>query len=325
MILAEKIIDERKKNGWSQEELADKLGVSRQSVSKWEGAQSVPDLQRILEMSRIFGVSTDYLLKDDVEDRGASEGSDSDNTSRRVSLEEANTFLSENKTFASKISLGVLLCVSCPVPLLIILALREAGLLTLGENAAAGIGTVILLAMVAASLIFFIPAGIAMSKWGWLEKEIFDTEYGVEGMVKDRSSKFQSKFVSSITGGVVLILAGVMAVVIGAVAAPENNALILGLVTLLMACIATGTFMITRVGIVKDGFSKILQEEDYSVSAKTNKPLKIIAPVYWMTVTAGYLLWSFLTNNWGLTWIVWPIAGILFGALSVILRGIHED
>ena len=325
MILAEKIIDERKKNGWSQEELADKLGVSRQSVSKWEGAQSVPDLQRILEMSRIFGVSTDYLLKDDVEDRGASEGSDSDNTSRRVSLEEANTFLSENKTFASKISLGVLLCVSCPVPLLIILALREAGLLTLGENAAAGIGTVILLAMVAASLIFFIPAGIAMSKWGWLEKDVFDTEYGVEGMVKDRSSKFQSKFVSSITGGVVLILAGVMAVVIGAVAAPENNALILGLVTLLMACIATGTFMITRVGIVKDGFSKILQEEDYSVSVKTNKPLKIIAPVYWMTVTAGYHLWSFLTNNWGLTWIVWPIAGILFGALSVILRGIHED
>lgn len=64
MILADKIIEERKRNGWSQEELAEKLGVSRQSVSKWEGAQSVPDLQRILEMSRIFGVSTDYLLKD---------------------------------------------------------------------------------------------------------------------------------------------------------------------------------------------------------------------------------------------------------------------
>ena len=50
MILADKIINERKKLGWSQEELADKLSVSRQSVSKWEGAQSVPDLQRILEM-----------------------------------------------------------------------------------------------------------------------------------------------------------------------------------------------------------------------------------------------------------------------------------
>ena len=72
MILAEKIMEERKKNGWSQEELADKLGVSRQSVSKWESAQSIPDLQRILEMSRLFNVSTDYLLKDEEESHPAS-------------------------------------------------------------------------------------------------------------------------------------------------------------------------------------------------------------------------------------------------------------
>ena len=65
MILADKIIELRKKNGWSQEELAEKVGVSRQSVSKWEGALSVPDLDKILLMSRIFGVSTDYLLKDE--------------------------------------------------------------------------------------------------------------------------------------------------------------------------------------------------------------------------------------------------------------------
>ena len=51
MILAEKISEERKKNGWSQEELAEKLSVSRQSVSKWESGQSVPDLNRILEMA----------------------------------------------------------------------------------------------------------------------------------------------------------------------------------------------------------------------------------------------------------------------------------
>ena len=44
MILADKIIDLRKKNGWSQEELAEQLGVSRQSVSKWESGMSVPDL-----------------------------------------------------------------------------------------------------------------------------------------------------------------------------------------------------------------------------------------------------------------------------------------
>ena len=65
MMMADKIIEQRKKNGWSQEELADRLHVSRQSVSKWEGAQSVPDIDKILQMSRLFGVTTDYLLKDD--------------------------------------------------------------------------------------------------------------------------------------------------------------------------------------------------------------------------------------------------------------------
>lgn len=68
MILADKIINLRKKNGWSQEELAEKLGVSRQSISKYESAQSIPDLDKILKLSEIFGVTTDYLIKDELEE-----------------------------------------------------------------------------------------------------------------------------------------------------------------------------------------------------------------------------------------------------------------
>lgn len=68
MILADKIVSLRKKAGWSQEDLAEKLGVTRQSVSKWEGAQSVPDMDKVVMMSRLFGVSTDFLLKDELEE-----------------------------------------------------------------------------------------------------------------------------------------------------------------------------------------------------------------------------------------------------------------
>ena len=64
MLLSEKIMSLRKRNGWSQEELAQQLGVSRQSVSKWESMASMPDIQKIMAMSEFFGVSTDYLLKD---------------------------------------------------------------------------------------------------------------------------------------------------------------------------------------------------------------------------------------------------------------------
>ncbi|MGN1031293.1 MAG: helix-turn-helix domain-containing protein, partial [Butyricicoccaceae bacterium] len=53
----------RKKWGFSQEELAGKIGVSRQAVSKWESGQSVPDLEKIVQLSELFGVTTDYLIK----------------------------------------------------------------------------------------------------------------------------------------------------------------------------------------------------------------------------------------------------------------------
>ena len=94
MIFADKLIQLRKKAGWSQEELAEQMNVTRQSVSKWEGAQSVPDLEKMLRLSELFSVSTDYLLKDGIEGEGGSIPPDEVSALRRVSLEEANAFLS---------------------------------------------------------------------------------------------------------------------------------------------------------------------------------------------------------------------------------------
>ena len=63
MIFAEKLIQLRKKSGWSQEELAEQMGVSRQSISKWEGAQSIPDLEKIIRLAKLFSVSTCFWMK----------------------------------------------------------------------------------------------------------------------------------------------------------------------------------------------------------------------------------------------------------------------
>ena len=64
MNLAEKLQQLRKRNNLSQEQLAEKLGISRQSISKWESEQSAPEIDKIVQLSEIFGVTTDYLLKD---------------------------------------------------------------------------------------------------------------------------------------------------------------------------------------------------------------------------------------------------------------------
>ena len=63
MILADKIIRLRKKNGWSQEELADKMNISRQAVSKWERDLSFPDISSIPKLAEIFEVSVDELIQ----------------------------------------------------------------------------------------------------------------------------------------------------------------------------------------------------------------------------------------------------------------------
>lgn len=66
MELKDKILKLRKTKGFSQQELADQLGVSRQSISKWELGESSPDINNIITLSEVFNVSTDYLLKEDI-------------------------------------------------------------------------------------------------------------------------------------------------------------------------------------------------------------------------------------------------------------------
>lgn len=65
MKLQDKIIQLRKSKGWSQEDLAEKLNVSRQAVSRWENGSALPDANNIFQLSKLFGVTADYLLNDD--------------------------------------------------------------------------------------------------------------------------------------------------------------------------------------------------------------------------------------------------------------------
>ena len=101
MIFADKLIALRKKSVWSQEELAEKLGVTRQSVSKWEGAQSVPDIDKILQLSHLFGVTTDYLLKDELGEPEYTAGDDAP-ALRKVTLAQANDYLTQAHANAPK-------------------------------------------------------------------------------------------------------------------------------------------------------------------------------------------------------------------------------
>lgn len=324
MILAEKIIEERKKMGWSQEELADKLGVSRQSVSKWESAGSVPDLQRLLQMAEIFGVSTDYLLKDDLENDPShsvlSENVVPVEPIRRVSMEEANAFLNMKKKGAPIVANATALCIISPVLVIILAAMAEGNIYGVSEGLATGVGCTFLFIAVAVAVFMFITFGIEESRMEHLERDIFETEYGVAGMVRERKKNYEQIFAKGIAIGVVLCIISVIPVIIaGAIGAEDYVCAIL--VGVLLLFIAVGVNMIIRVSMVKSSYDTLLQEGEYSIEEKrTNSKLYALSGVYWSVITAGYLAWSFITWRWDFTWIVWPVAGVLFAAISGIAK-----
>ncbi|MCM1100766.1 MAG: helix-turn-helix domain-containing protein [Clostridium sp.] len=327
MILADKIIMLRKRNGWSQEELADKLDISRQSVSKWESGSSIPDLDKIIKMSGLFGVSTDYLLKEEIEEIPQGEGLSSDETPesprRRISLEEAENFLDRTKEFAHMIGLGVALCICSPIVLIVWGGSAELGLTRASSDLAEGIGVMVLLGMVAIAVIIFILQGIHYDKFDWLEREILAPEYGVEGMVSKRKENYVSTFGVCIAVGVGLCILSVIPLcVIGSMGAAGEEMEMWG-VGIFLVTVAVAVYLFVRAGIIHDSFDKLLQTDDYSVEKKKMRKesrLSIIAGIYWSLVVAAYLLWSFVTRTWHTTWIIWPVAGVLWAAVAGVVR-----
>ena len=319
MILGEKIMELRKKNGWSQEELAGKLKVSRQSVSKWESAMSVPELDKVLQLSEIFEVSTDYLLKDDKEEDYVP-GNPETAAMRKVTMEEAQEFIRVRKEASLWIPAGVAACILSPAPLFLLLGMWEEGRLMISEDMASGIGFALVLLIVAAAVGNFILTGMKLGKYEWMEKEEFELCYGIAGMVKERQEAEAAGFSRKIAVGVIFcILSGVPLFLLSVLNGNET-AQTGGLVFLLLM-VAAGVYLLTSAGIRKGSYEQLLQEGDYTREAKeASRIIGRIAAVYWCVVTAVYLGWSFLTGNWHSSWVMWPVAGILFGAIAGVVK-----
>lgn len=316
MILADKLIRLRKKNGWSQEELAEKMNVSRQAVSKWEGAQTIPDLEKILLLGELFGVTTDYLLKDEIENEDYTDGI-SDPGVRKITLAEANEYLELRKSAAKRIAIATMLSIVSIIPLLLLGVASENPSFFLSEESACGIGLVAMFPIVAIAVAIFIRVGFASAPYEFIEKEPFETEYGVIGLVKDAQKKYRSTYTKyNYIGSCVCILSPVPLL---SAAFVDNDFLtvIMLAVTMLIAGIGAMFFIVS--GVRWASMQKLLKEGEYDPTEKKKSKLKeTVGVVYWVVAAAIFLCWSFITNDWQRSWIVWPVAGVLFVAVMMI-------
>lgn len=330
MILAEKIINLRKKNGWSQEELAEKLGVTRQSISKYEGAQSIPDLDKILKLSEIFGVTTDYLIKDELEEEEYAPSqmqeneSESDRSVHKVTMEMANEYLQIIDWSAGKTAFATMLCILSPIVLLMLGAMSEMPDYHISENAAAGIGICVLIVLIAIAVTIFILCGMKTKKYEFMEKEDIETAYGVSGMVKEKRDAYHSPYVTQLVIGITCCICSVIPL-FGTLAVSESDFYMVSAVCMLLALVAIGTYFIVRSAAKMNAMNQLLEEEDYTRQKKhENKKMSGPVMVYWLIATAIYLAWSFTTNDWDRTWIIWPVVGVLFPAFYAIVNGIRK-
>ena len=318
MILADKIIRLRKKNGWSQEELAEKINVSRQAVSKWESAQTVPDLEKILMLGALFGVTTDYLLKDEIESEEFSSGGE-DSAVLRLTLAEANEYLAWEEKSSLRIAAATFLCVFSPIPLVFLAGAAEAAKYGVTENMATLAGITMLFLLIAAAVAVFISCGFKSEPYKFLEKEMFDTEYGVTGMVSERQKAYRPTYVRCNIIGIVLCVLSPVPVVAGAMTGDEFLTVVTVCVLLLL--VAVGAAFLVAAGVRWSGMQKILQSGDYApAEKKRNEREAALSAVYWTLATAAYLGWSFTTGDWKNTWIVWPVAGVLYAAVLNLYR-----
>lgn len=323
MILADKIIKLRKVNGWTQEEFAEKMNVSRQAVSKWEGGQTIPELDKILMLGELFGVTIDYLVKDDITVEEFTDSA-SDSGARKVTLKDANEYMELRKKASIRIAIATLLCIVAVFPLLLLGAASEVPSFGLSENLACGIGLIALFPIVTAAIVIFVRVGFASAQYEFIEKEPFYTECGVVDSVKDAQKKYRSTYVKYCCIGTCICVLSPVPLLCAAFTEKEFLMVVMLTVTMLLAGIGAMFFIIS--GVRWASMQKLLKEGEFTPVEKTKSRVReTVSTIYWLTATAIFLGWSFITDDWHHSWIVWPIAGVLFAAIMAICNLFAEN
>ena len=321
MDFSEKIAMLRRQKNWSQEELAEKLMVTRQAVSKWESAQSMPDLDKIVQLSELLGVSTDYLLKSD---RDAPEAETPQRTqekasARRVTREEVSRFLTLQESTAPKISLGVALCVWSPIVLIGLTALGSVFHVKIPDSVAGGSGLCVLLVMVAAAVALFLTSGTKLKEFEYFEHDPVALDADARELARKQEAAQAEECARLTTIGVVLCIISVVPIFavmcVGRMLDGYDSLAVCALLLLVgIACL-----LLVRAGSMRGAVDKLLEQGDYTRESKAkSRVVGAISAAYWLVVTAIFLFYTFGPNGNGqpqYSWFIWAVGGVLYGAL----------
>lgn len=237
-----------------------------------------------------------------------------------VTYEEAKNYIEESRAAAPKTALGVLLCIISPVTLLLLIGLKELGVVGVKEELLIAAGLVVLICLVATGVLHFIRYTSKLEKYEYLKFNVFELDYKAEEMVRNIQKQDELTYKAAVSISVVCYILSALPVIVTPLVS-EIDGLSVIAVTITLIIVALSTYNLINKSSYYEPCNVLLQQGDYSVRSKSNKTFQTVSKVYWCVVVAVYLGYSFITNNWAMSWIIWPVAGVLFGAIKAISEG----
>lgn len=296
MSFGENLQSLRKKHSVTQEELADELQVSRQTVSKWEQDACYPEMDKLIALCKRFSVTMDSLVQGKIE-ADAQETLPAPPAVSRVEYDR------RIKTFALAIASGV-----CLILLGVALLIGELALEEGYGFALSPLGTVLLIACIAVAVGIFVWFGMRHETF---LKNVNPADYQYE---KEEVAKHDKLFAAAITAGVSLLLTGILLIVLFS---EKGEALTLAITALFFVLIAFAVFLFIYFGIQHDKFHGKLQSGNRPQD-KAEKICGAVCTCIMLSATIVFLLLGFLINLWHPAWVAFPVGGILCAIVSAI-------
>ena len=300
----------RQQRNMTQEQLAMLLGVSRQSVAKWESGQSTPEVDKLLKMSELFGCTIDELVSDDLSMRTVAP---TEILPEGAPVEDVCGYDEHMKKFAFGIATGVGIII-----LGIAISVLIAALVP--EPVSEALVTACVLAFVAIGLAFILPAGINHASFAKAHPFVEDFYTPQQKEAEHRS------FAMKLTAGIALILIGVIVVSVSDVTANEQLQEIAA--SMLLALVAAGVWLIVH-GSIIHGLSDVASYNNERADEqweRDNPRVDHVCGIIMLIATAIGLLLLFggaaFANKVALSffWVSWLIGGIGCGIATLVMR-----
>ena len=278
--------------GTTQEQLAEVLGVSRQSVSKWENGSSFPEMETLIRICDLYDTDLDTLLRGDVE---------ADQVSDCAHYDQFMTRFARRIAFSVG---GIIAGISFMILLFLITDIPEV------------LPVSFFLLVIAIAAVVLVASGIQYDQF--CKKYPILTDFYTE----QEKDSFHQKFIWYIAGGVGAVLFGVVMLVMAFAFLPEREPYesIMGATFLLFIAGAVTSFIYA--GIMDDKYKIEKYNRHNNPTPEEKKKDNLIGTIcacIMLTATAIYLALGFTNNLWDTAWWVFPVGGVLCGAASVIL------